>query len=803
MLTAPQQLYITRQALKAIEAEAQRYADTQGVGHETGGILIGRRLVDQPDTVLIIIATGPGEHAVRTPVEFSPDVQYVNRQLSAARAIYSDSDYIGTWHKHPSTYRTFSPGDVYTAHAIFSDPSYVVDEIINPIVWIDDGKMTAHYYYMSREMARRDQDFAQLDNQIVELIPDDHPLVQRERARRSGGSGHLPPLWVDDERGRLQSRGYSVQVRHERGQQAYLFVVTNPLLAGVTITFVASEQDYPGERPQIFIEGTGRNEPLNSDDAYDDLERRLARIYLADIADAIVGDLRSYRQGAGRAAPLKLIVAPAPDPGPPASPAAEAVIAQALKTPRSRIAAPRMLWPLLTVGLLAVAALVVLLWPRAPQTPTTDYAALWVQIESALQQPSEESLRAAIEHLGQIRSEDPGGFFLAQNRNVTDTLVLAYNRLGDQLVALSPPDLDGADQAFFSALSLSPQDPTAQAGYDQVRVSLKATAAASAQQEVIAQRWQNVDTASDNQLRVTLIQALLTDGIAFDPDGTPISERLQSAIDDRASDLLTNAAAALQQGDRAAALTALRAVGLLNPAPSSTIRATASEQLRQIEADISAEKKLFSEAWAAYDRAISDKNVVAAISALEAIMAQTREPLPDPSGYLGEGYDPRIAQAGLLLVDAQLSYAGDRQRAGDMDAARAQYEATAAVLRIMEQSRRLEGEVATRRSSYESQLTEFTQGETYWIQFNALFAAGKLREALKQLDGLSKLPTFGREARKPPNTSQTVSTLMAQVNRLLNPPTAVPPTAVLPTSEPTPQPTSEPAPPEQTSEPAP
>ncbi len=802
MLTAPQQLYITRQALQAMEEEALRYADTQGVGHETGGILIGRRLPDRPDTILILIATGPGEHAVRTPVEFSPDVQYVNQQMIAARAIYPRIDYIGTWHKHPREYRTFSPGDVQTAHAIFKDSSYVTDELVSPIVWIDNGRMTIHYYYMSRRMAEQGLDFDQLANRIVELIPDDHPLVQHERASSSGGSGHLPPAWVDEECGGLQVRGYAVQVRHERGRQAYLFIVTNPLLLGVTITFVASEQDYPRERPQIFIEGTGRDEPVDSDKAYADLERRLSQVYLVDVADAMVNHLRRRRQGAGRTTQLKPIsVMAGPDltsklilaPG-----TAEKAAPPALEGPRPTMAWPA--WLLIVPGLLAVLALIWFLRPSAPPPPTTDYAALWTQIKSALDQPSDTSVRAAITQLERIRSDDPGGVILARNRDVTSTLVLAYTILGGQLITTSPSDLDGADQAFISALSLSPQNPTAQAGHQQVRVSLKATAAASAQQQEIARRWQNVDAAPDAQTRVTLIQALLADGITADTNGTPTTERLQTAVDNQAIQLL----AAAQQGDRATALNTLQAVTQLEPAPSDAILADASDRLRQIEAQIREEQQFFTETWAVYDQTIKDKDVLGAISALEAIIQRAGEPLPDPSYYPADSYDPRIAQAGLLLVDAQLSYAGNLQRAADMAGARAQYDTTEPTLHIMEQSRRLESAVATRRSTYQNQFAEFTQGENYWSQFNDLVGARKLSAALRELDGLLKLSTFGPNARNPQNPQQSVSALIAQINWQLHPPAT--PTArpteeptPLPTEEPTPAPSVEPATPEQTS----
>lgn len=183
-LQPPGRIYLTRTALATIEAEARRHGSAGSSGHETGGILVGRRLgaYDSSGSILIAAATGPGRNAFTSPTVFEPDLEYVSEQLDQWRSRFPRTDYIGTWHKHPPGYATFSPGDVRTAHEVFADPSYQMDEIVSPIVLVaSDGAVEIHYFYMSRRMAQKGESFFPIDRAIVQLIEDDDLLVMRER----------------------------------------------------------------------------------------------------------------------------------------------------------------------------------------------------------------------------------------------------------------------------------------------------------------------------------------------------------------------------------------------------------------------------------------------------------------------------------------------------------------------------------------------------------------------------------------------------------------------------------------------
>ena len=118
-------LYITTSALQVIEDEAKRQSKGGQFAHETGGILIGRRLdPTRSGAILIVAATRPGADALHHAVEFNPDVEYVNQHLREYLAIYPQMDFIGIWHQHPPEYPKFSEGDVRSAQDICTDDDY-------------------------------------------------------------------------------------------------------------------------------------------------------------------------------------------------------------------------------------------------------------------------------------------------------------------------------------------------------------------------------------------------------------------------------------------------------------------------------------------------------------------------------------------------------------------------------------------------------------------------------------------------------------------------------------------------------
>jgi hypothetical protein len=249
----PDRVYIPRSALQVIQTEASRHSDNQQGENETGGIMVGRRLMGiNRVELLIAAATGPGESAYHNPVEFNPDVEYVNQKLKEYHALYPLMDYIGTWHKHPLTYQTFSEGDVHTAHKIFHDTAYKMDEIVNPIVWVGDGGFTIRYYYMSRAMAERGERFAEIPPTKVQEIDDNHDLVIKEQRRADAGA---VPERIDDEYRRLAEQGYQVEVKQH--EQEYFFTVRLPDRPDLVLHLVAPA-GYPQEPPSLFVEQHGQ-----------------------------------------------------------------------------------------------------------------------------------------------------------------------------------------------------------------------------------------------------------------------------------------------------------------------------------------------------------------------------------------------------------------------------------------------------------------------------------------------------------------------------------------------------------------
>lgn len=261
LLLPPTRLLIARQAIQAIEAEARKHAQTGGTGHETGGVLIGRRLSgnDSANTILIAGATGPGANARTLPTEFEPDIEYVNQELAAWHERFPRLDYIGTWHKHPRGFPTFSPGDVRTAHAAFADPSYKMDELINPIVLVEGGHVEIYLFYMSRKMAEAGEAFSPLSWDIVTLIDDDEPVLDRERwvSGAPVPPAEAAPPWLSEEQRQLQAGGYTVVIQRdpERAQHFY-FVVTHPELPETTVYF-ETPSGYPSAAMTCYVEQNG------------------------------------------------------------------------------------------------------------------------------------------------------------------------------------------------------------------------------------------------------------------------------------------------------------------------------------------------------------------------------------------------------------------------------------------------------------------------------------------------------------------------------------------------------------------
>lgn len=280
-------VYITNLALQVIKAEANRHHQDTHEENETGGVLIGRRIEHMNSAeVLITAATGPGERAYHNPIEFNPDVTYINQQLDRYRALYPNMDYIGTWHKHPLDYPMFSPGDVQTAHMIFADPSYKVDEIINPIVWVDKGQFTIRYYYMHRQMARKQEAFIEIPGSRIQSISEDHPLVIKEQSQ--GHSNVTVPACISEEYHRLKEYGHQTELK-QQGQE-YYFTVTLASHPDMVLHLIAPD-GYPTLPPSLLVEQHGKELLISDGGVIDKWTSNAERSYIVDVVHGVLSNL--------------------------------------------------------------------------------------------------------------------------------------------------------------------------------------------------------------------------------------------------------------------------------------------------------------------------------------------------------------------------------------------------------------------------------------------------------------------------------------------------------------------------------
>lgn len=101
-------------------------------GLETGGILLGKRIVSAGRDIFVIrVTSGPGKRSVRRPTSFAPDMDHYNGLL-LRHARESGYEYLGEWHKHPKGFETTSFTDLGQARKIFAEEGR--DYMICPIV---------------------------------------------------------------------------------------------------------------------------------------------------------------------------------------------------------------------------------------------------------------------------------------------------------------------------------------------------------------------------------------------------------------------------------------------------------------------------------------------------------------------------------------------------------------------------------------------------------------------------------------------------------------------------------------------
>jgi hypothetical protein len=184
-LSLPQVLVLP-QVLALIEAEARRFEFSE---QETGGIMVAKVVQkatsDQPDTVLILAASGAGNASFHHSVEFELDANHANQELERLRGIYPESDFVGIWHKHPPSLARPSGGDYQSARRMLLDPEYTAHgllRLINPIVVLRNGKFIINFFYLDLNC----KDFVALP---FEIAPKNYQEEYRRENSKSASSG--------------------------------------------------------------------------------------------------------------------------------------------------------------------------------------------------------------------------------------------------------------------------------------------------------------------------------------------------------------------------------------------------------------------------------------------------------------------------------------------------------------------------------------------------------------------------------------------------------------------------------------
>lgn len=777
----PDRVFITRSAHKAMVDETRRHRDSVQIENETGGILIGRRLEARGRIeILIAVATSPGENALHHAIEFNPDVEYVNEQLREWCAVYPRMDYIGTWHKHPPRYPTFSRGDMRTAHALFDDSSYKMIEIVNPITWSGDGDVTIRYYYMNRAMAKEGLPFEQIPAKNILVIDDYDEIVIKESTPALDG---LARERIAKERQLLIEQGYQVKLHQE--EYEYYFTIADERLPDTSI-YLTAPPGYPRIPPSLTIERNGQGIIGDDDGIIAGWMLNPGTSHLVDVAEAVV----------------KNLLKPAP-----------------------RTSSPRQIltWGLVPAILVALAIMGVLFFRTS-----SDYTARWAAIDQALAAPSITNITAAIEDLTNLSKQDPQGAVFGRNREAATTLAHAYRLLGDMYMRQPTPQADLAGLQYDAALKLgaaSAEDVQgAQFGQTAVTAlnsSLRASAEAQVRQQTREELWQSVreaENAGDLNRQITLLDGLRSNNVTQDPNGVATDLLLGRALAARAeqlyeqqqpdqarqlalrartllpqaeqqqtSDLL--ATILLDQADQLSAAgswteaqQAYGQVAEIQPTPQQSLLARSTAGIEQAKAgQLDAELR-------AYDQAHNDP-CGAAQQAILNIQKITGTLTPEPASYPDPPYSTRLRTINELLAQSRLNCAAVRQRNGSLEAAREQYNQV-----------RAEDQAAPEqlKSQALARLKTLNQADQLWTMAGRALDARLWEEARPLLVQLRALDGFGPNARRP-GTRLTVGELLDQVDRGLNP-TAVPVTPTQIDLSPTPtsiffaSPTPEPPP---------
>lgn len=853
LITAPKKLYITRQARQAIEDEARRHHDPAGIGHETGGILIGRRLDQEPDAILIVAATGPGPNARRSELSFEPDTDYANQELGKIRALYPQVDYIGTWHKHPPGLLRFSAGDVATAHQAFADPDYKMQEVVSPIVTVDDdGQVAIRYYYMSRRMARSQEAFIDL-GAIETLIDESDERISQERLTRVFDKSLLEttPNWVNQEQQSLNLFDYNPVIRRDNEHKENYYFIIKPSGREQLTIYIVTTEGHPEEVLNFYAEQDTAEITLDQA-AITRRWRQLGQPNLTSLVEQILAEIdrtrtivttladESRRLTTRRATsdtPVLAMAVPAEAAELYAGSAtAEVKISQTgsgerrdaeddRDDPPTIIGSRRPGWVLAAIGLVAVLLFAIglgigLTFQGTSGGQTAGFATSWALIDTALAGSDMATLQTAEGLLSQIQTADPTGTAYPRNLEVGDALADIYLLMGDLQITAVPPDTTAARAAYTKAQGLG-ADPTAVAErllqIDQL-----------IQQANLRKQWEQIDAATNPAEKVDLIVELRASGVTVDLEDQPIAQRLHTARleyarslqaaqswaeavtvlqdalndapDDAATQAATNLLAAvyLAQGDVATAedrafdaINAYRTVLSLDPAPQAATLQRAQASLDAITRTLD-QQTLINTAWLDADQALRDGNLERAIAALMNIV-DSAGLRPDPVIFGVAPYDSRTPTVGIALTTARLDYALQLGRAGRLTAAQNQHASARAELQALSAAAdpTIAGDIERVDDRLNAESRTLGRATQLWGTVTTALTRQDWVGAQAALLVLRDLPGFGRNAIRP-NDGRSVDALLQVVRQQLTPaPTAtpIPPTPAVEATAPVPEPT--------------
>jgi len=228
---------------------------------ETGTILIGTQILEG---YLVIKAFSPGPQAKRLPGSFSPQIEYVQKELDMYRIKHPGEDFLGIHHQHPGQLTRPSHGDLQQAKTILSDPAYKINGKLLSLISIrHNGRVQIHAYHISGD----DPEFRPLG---MKVLSDNDPMIAIFRSqslflRQSPATLKklAGPFWEDPEfqwhltiYGKKRLEEDIQGINREMGiQPKVIKTESGALIIKLKRLVMLFPREYPLNPPKFFIQG--------------------------------------------------------------------------------------------------------------------------------------------------------------------------------------------------------------------------------------------------------------------------------------------------------------------------------------------------------------------------------------------------------------------------------------------------------------------------------------------------------------------------------------------------------------------